>query len=77
MHNMEARAQLLHSGPLLGALVAMLWLGGLCWSISMWPCASRGRIRESTDRDTQRSMAHGTERYKDVKSWGAKHFGYR
>lgn len=62
MHNMEHRVQLLHSGPVLGALVTMLWLEGLCWSISMWACASRGRVRETTDGDTQRSVGHGTER---------------
>ena len=59
MYNMEPRAQLLHSGPLLGALVAMLWLEGLCSYISMWACASRGRIRESTRWYTEK-CAHST-----------------
>lgn len=39
MHNMESMAQL-QSGLLLGALVTMLCLGGLCWTISIWVSAS-------------------------------------
>lgn len=65
MHNMEARAQVLQSGPLLGALVTMLWLEGLCWSISLLASASRGRIRENTRRYTKKCGSG----YREAEMW--------